>query len=275
MGLLHVVEATAVSTDVAASADFCRAAFDFEVADTAPGGAVLLGAPGSPAGRLRLVPAPRPAAPGRWRPSVWDLGPRLLGIYSRSPAVTVARVRAAGGEAGDPVSYPYRSASMTEALARGPDGLWWTIPAAAGLPSPALAADPYRTHSELHTAVLVVADHDAAVRFFVVGGGLCPLFDGTMAGEPFERLVGMPAGASLRLTFLVGPERSPARLEIMSFRGVRPADRTDAPVGLRRLVFATAAVPATRGALVDAGAGVDPDGTLRGPAGVAIALVDA
>lgn len=274
-GLLHVVEATVASADVPSSAAFCREVFDLDVLARHPGDAVVLGVAGSPAGRLRLVPA----TPGRppFRPAVWDVGPRLLGIYSRSPHETVARVRAHGGEAGDPVSYPYGTGVLTEALARGPDGLWWTVPSALDghRPSPALSADPLRTHSELHTAVLVVADHDAAVRFFVEGGGLLPLFDATMAGEPFERLTGMPAGADLRLSFLVGPGQAPARLELMSFRGVDAVDRQDAPLGLRRLAFAVADAGATRRSLLAAGAVAAGDGeVLRGPAGIEIELVE-
>ncbi|GLZ06546.1 hypothetical protein Acsp03_40120 [Actinomadura sp. NBRC 104412] len=139
------------------------------------------------------------------------------------------------------MTYPYGAATLSEFVALGADGVWWTIPraGAAHRPSPALERDARRLHGELHTAVLVPDDHDAAVAFFTGAGGLEVLFEGEMSGDPFDRMTGMPEGAALRLTFLVARGHPPARLEIMSFRGVEAADRTASPLGLRRLVFAS------------------------------------
>ena len=120
--------------------------------------------------------------------------------------------------------------------------------------------------------MLVVEDHDAAVAFFVAAG-LRPVFDGTMTGPDFEELVGMPAGAALRLAFLVGPDEAPARVEIMSFAGVEAADRSADPTGIRRIVFAVDDPDADRAALLAAGAQELGGGVLRGPAGVEITLV--
>ena len=289
MALLHITEAVVVTPDVAGSARFCQEALGFEVLERSPRGAglgapsaarsVLLAAAGSPSGRLRLVqgdpPTPLPLD-SKDLPALWDLGPRLFGLYSRSLQATVAAVEAAGGTAGPIVAYPYGAGEMREIVARGPEGIWWTIPEAPGSrqPSPALDADPSRLHSELHSTVLVVEDHDAALRFFAEGGGMTVLFDGPMAGELFERLVGMPPGAALRLSFLVGRGRGPARLEIMSFTGVSGADRRASPWGIRRLVVAADDPPATAAALQAAGARPGPaPGVLVGPAEVEICLV--
>ena len=38
----------------------------------------------------------------------------------------------------------------------------------------------------------------------------------------------MPSGAELRLAFLIGPDEAPARLEIMSFKGVPTTERSTA-----------------------------------------------
>ncbi len=274
MSLLCVREVVVASADVAAAAVFHQKAFDFGVlegevnSDTG----ILLGVPGSPGGRLRLVPATGTVASPA---AVWDTGARLLGIYSRDMTATVDAIRIAGGEPREPVKYPYGTAFLTELVARGLDGVWWTIPLAENghRPSAALEADSERLHSELHSAVLVVDDHDAAVKFFVAGG-LRALFDGAMTGDDFERLVGMPSGATLRIAFLVGPEQAPARLEIMSFEGITGvADRTKDPVGIQRLVFEVDDVADSRAILIEAGAVELPNSNLRGPAGVELELV--
>ena len=271
MSLLCVREAVIASVDVETAVEFHARAFGMEVVrrDHA---SVLMGAPGAESGRIRLVPAQGDAEPTE----VWDLGPRLLGIYSRDLTATAQAVTAAGGISGPPVTYPYGTASLSELVAYGRDNVWWTVPLAvpgAHRPSDAYASAPDRLHSELHTVVLVVDDHDAAVAFFEAGG-LGTVFDGEMTGSEFERLVGMPEGATLRLAFMGGPDHLPARFEIMSFTGVDGADRTGEPVGIQRLVFACDDVAASRAALVAAGAQVLEDGGLLGPVGVVIDLVD-
>ncbi|MFD2354609.1 FAD-dependent oxidoreductase [Nonomuraea ferruginea] len=117
-------------------------------------------------------------------------------MYSRDLARTTRLIDEAGGRSREIVTYPYGAASLTEAVALGADGVWWTLPqAGAGhRPSPALERDPGRLHGELHTAVIVPRDHDAALAFFTAGGGLKVLFDGEMSGPPFDRMTGMPSG---------------------------------------------------------------------------------
>jgi len=273
MGLQYLQEVVVASADVAAATRFHREAFDLEVLEEVDG-SVLLGVPGAPAGRLRLVPAETSPA-DLTSPEVWDLGARLLGIYSRDLDATAAAMASAGGAPRRPVTYPYGEASLSELVGRGPDGVWWTIPlavAGAHRPSAAYDADSVRNHSELHTAVLVVADHEAAVAFFEAAG-FSTLFDGAMSGAPFDELVGMPADAALRLAFMVGPEHQPARLEIMSFTGVPTRDRSADPVGIRRLVLVADDPAATRDALIAVGAAELGDGVLRGPVGVEIEIV--
>jgi catechol 2,3-dioxygenase-like lactoylglutathione lyase family enzyme len=120
--------------------------------------------------------------------------------------------------------------------------------------------------------VIVVADHDAALAFFSGAGGLRVLFDGAMSGAPFDRMLGMPPHASLRLSFLVAADQAPARLEIMSFRGVDAADRSLSPLGLRRLVFRADDAGAAGAALAAAGGAPLGPRVLRGPAGVEVEL---
>ncbi|MFG1853744.1 VOC family protein [Actinomadura geliboluensis] len=263
-----VIEAVVATRDLAASIGFHTRAFGMDVLERDAGSA-LLGVQGAPTGRLRLVAAPD--APAEPAPRIWDIGPRLLGIYSRDLERTAAAVDAAGGASRDRVTYPYGAAELSEFVALGADGVWWTIPrAAAGhRPSPALEGDPDRLHGELHTAVLVPDDHDAAVAFFT-GAGLEVLFAGEMSGEPFDRMTGMPPSAALRLTFLVSPDHAPARLEIMSFTGVDAKDRSGGPLGLRRLVFASEDPAAALRGLEAAGAERLGAAAVRGPAGVEI-----
>lgn len=273
MPLKYIREAVVAVGDLDAAVAFHRQAYGFEVISY-EGDQVLMGAPGASSGQVRLIATPRPD--GWVEPTVFDQGPRLLGIYSRDLAATVTAVTLAGGAPRQPVTYPYGTASLSELVARGTDGVWWTVPlavAGAHRPSDAYAADGERLHSELHTAVLVVDDHDAAVAFFSAGG-LQTVFDGRMAGEPFDELVGMPSDAALRLAFMGGEDHLPARFEIMSFEGVAAEDRSGDPLGVQRLVFACEDVVATRAALVAAGAEVVDDETLRGPVGVLLTLVE-
>jgi hypothetical protein len=277
MSLRYIREVVVASRDVAAAARFHQRAFGFEtLAGDGASGNVQLGVPGAPGGRLRLVPAP-PGDTAEQAPEVWDLGPRLLGIYSHDLDRTASAMAGAGGAPRKPVTYPYGTASLSELVGRGTDGVWWTVPLAvqgAHRPSAAYAAEPDRLHSELHSVVLVVDDHDAAVAFFEAAG-LTTAFDGTMSGPPFDELVGMPEEASLRLAFLVGPSQEAARMEIMSFAGVPTRDRSTDETGIQRLVFAADEPPATYDALVAAGAEpVAPD-VVRGPVGVEIQVTEA
>lgn len=273
MSLICIREAVVACHDVVASARFYTEAFGFEIAERHDDSLVLAAA-GAPSGRLRLVAAPEEA--DRQPAEVWDLGARLLGVYSRNLDETHDTVAAAGGEPRRPVTYPYGTASLSELVARGPDDVWFTVPravAGAHRPSDAYAGDETRLHSELHTAVLVVEDHDAAVAFFTAGG-LETVFDGEMAGVDFEELTGMPVGATLRLAFMGGSDHLPARFEIMSFTGTPTRDLSDSAIGVQRLVFACDDVDATRASLLAAGGTELSDGGIGGPAGVVLDLVE-
>lgn len=268
MSLGAIVEAVIACRDVGTSAAFLTRAFGLDMLEQ-DGPGTVMGVRGVGTGRIRLVPGTE--APD---PRLWDIGPRLLGMYSRDLARTVRLIDEAGGASREVVTYPYGSASLTEAVALGTDGVWWTLPqAGAGhRPSPALEDDPGRLHGELHTAVIVPRDHDAALAFFTTAGGLKVLFDGEMSGPPFDRLTGMPADASLRLSFLVSESQAPARFEIMSFTGVDQADLSDRPLGLRRVVFEADDPAATAAALAEHGGERLGELLLRGPAGLEIEL---
>ncbi|MDL4772541.1 VOC family protein [Actinomadura xylanilytica] len=128
MPLGAVVEAVAGCRDLDASIAFHTRALDLEVLRR-DGGEALLGVAGSGTGRLRLVAVPEAdaALPG---PRLWDIGPRLLGIYSRDLERTAAKIDAAGGRSGERVTDPYGAATLSEFVALGGDGIWWTIPQA-------------------------------------------------------------------------------------------------------------------------------------------------
>ena len=284
-GVTRLLEVVWAAEDVSATVRFLRHGFDFEIVDSA-GAEVLLGAPASDAGRIRVVPAERTEGPVPQRaPAVWDAGPRLLGIYSRDLEATMSGLADLGAHTLPVVGYAYGAAQMHEAVAQGPDGVWWTIPQVPAppmtpQPSPALA-DPDRRHSELHSAVIVADDHESAVRFFVEGGGMQVVFDGVMEGEPFEQLVGLPRGGTLRLAFLVGPDKAPGRIEIMSFPGhsrdseaVRSGLRER--VGVQSLVLGVRDLSGTWARLQAAGGTPDESDPqmLIGPAGVRLVLVE-
>lgn len=273
MALGPIVEAVVGTRDVEASAAFVSNVFGLAPIDIRDS-STLLGVPGVATGRIRFELAK--GDEGHPPPALWEIGPRLLGIYSRDLLETKRRVEVAGWEIGPITSYPYGT-SMHEAVVRGPGDLYWTVPQVTPRrPSPALDADPDRLHGELHSAVVNVDDMDAAVRFFVDAGGLVSLFDGTLRGEPFERMMGLPQGASLRIAFLSSVDQAPARLELMQFFDVPEAPLCHRSVGLTRLSFACpmSNQPPTRARLVDAGAIMDERDRLSGPAGIVIEMVE-
>lgn len=275
MSLRYIQEVVVASTDVAAAVAFHGEAFGLEpLAGEDSSEGVLLGVRGVPRGRLRVVATDAQAVEP---PAVWDLGARLLGIYSRDLHRTLAAMRVAGGAPRTPVTYGYGGSSLSELVGAGTDGVWWTVPlavAGAHRPSQAYEADAERLHSEVHTVVLVVDDHDAALGLFEAAG-LTTVFDGVMSGPPFDELVGMPTEASLRLAFLVGPQQEAARLELMSFTGTPTADRSQESVGIQRLVFAVDDVKESHASLVESGAEPLAPDLVRGPVGVEIQLVEA
>lgn len=264
-----IVEAVVACPDLEATAAFNSAAFGLEVLERGDA-QLLMGVAGSPGGRLRLVERADEPMPA---PRLWDVGPRLLGIYSRDLDRTVAAVEAAGGRALPIASYPYGDVTMREVVVSDPNGMFWTIPEVGGKhrPSPALDADGSRLHGELHSAVLVPSDHAAALALFTAGG-LVVAFDGEFSGEPFVSMTGMPADASLRLSFLTAADEAPARFELMSFRGASGSDRSADGHGLRGLLFACEDAAATQERLLGNGARVFADGSLAGPDGLQIRL---
>ena len=265
-----IVEAVVACPNLETAAAFNTAVFGLDVLE-AGNTSVLMGVAGSPGGRLRLVQGPSESASP---PRLWDVGPRLLGIYSRNLDRTVAAVQDAGGRALPIASYPYGGVTMREVVVCDPDGLFWTIPevGATHRPSPALDADANRLHGELHSAVLVPSDHDAALALFT-SAGLVAAFDGEFSGEPFVSMTDMPAAASLRLSFLTSVDEAPARFELMSFRGVKGRSRSVDGNGLRSLLFASDDPATARKALLAGGAIGLSDGSLAGPDGLGIRLV--
>ena len=274
MALGPILEAVVGTVDVDASVAFAASAFGLASLESSDASTVM-GVPGVATGRVRFESVP--GDEGQPSPELWETGPRLLGIYSRDLRETKRRVEAAGGQIGPITSYPY-GASMQEAVVSGPGDLFWTVPQVTPRrPSPAFDRDPDRLHGELHSAVINVDDMDTALRFFVDGGGLVSLFDGTLAGEPFERMMGLPKGASLRIAFLSSVDQAPARLELMQFFGVPKAPLRHRGVGLTRLAFACPEreQSSTRARLVEAGAVSDEQTRLHGPGGIIIELVAA
>lgn len=271
MALGSVVEAVVGSRDLAAAKRFAHEAFGLEALAEGDGWA-LLGVPGSPSGRLRLVAVAESSRPPA--PAFWEAGPRLIGIYATDLERTERQVRAAGGWAGPvgtfDIGYPE---PLEERLVRGADDLWWTVPDyEPRLPTPALEADPGRAHGELHSAVIVVEDADAALALFAGAGGMEVVFDGEVGGEEIEEMLGLPPGGSLRNIVLAGAGLPPARLELLEIHGTPPDPPRRRPVGLRRIVFEVADVAAETAALVAAGAAPLAGGVLEGPAGIEIEL---
>jgi hypothetical protein len=272
MTFLSIDEVVIHVVDIEASAKFYIGAFDLQMLVN-DGDSILLGVLNSPSGKIRLreVRAREGVAP-----QVWDLGPRLLGLYSRDLTSTLKRIEEAGGKPRPLVSYPYGGGEMREAIALGSDHVWWTLPevGADGPRQPSLALDqnPARQHGELHSVVLVVEDVDQAINFFRDAGGMTLLFDGVMQGEVFEEMIGFPSGASLRIAFLAGPDKAPARIEFMSFEGVERSGNLKENVGIRRIVMNTSDLEATLAKFTELECRIISENVIEGPAGFEVEL---
>jgi len=272
MTFLSIDEVVIHVVDIEASAKFYIGAFDLQMLVN-DGDSILLGVLNSPSGKIRLreVRAREGVAP-----QVWDLGPRLLGLYSRDLTSTLKRIEEAGGKPRPLVSYPFGGGEMREAIALGSDHVWWTLPEVGAdgprQPSPALEQNPARQHGELHTVVLVVEDVDQAINFFRDAGGMTLLFDGVMQGEVFEEMIGFPSGASLRIAFLAGPDKAPARIEIMSFEGVERSENLKENVGIRRIVMNTSDLEATLAKFIELECRIISENVIDGPAGIEVEL---
>lgn len=271
-GLGSVLEVTVASRDLERQIRFCRAAFQLEPV-AREGETVLLGVPGSARGRLRLVQAA--ADPGLPAPEVWECGLQLLGVYSQDVPRTEKLVAAAGGRPRPHTSFDGgEMGHYTEGSARGYDDVTWVYPCPSKrLPSPALAREPSRLHSELHYVAVTTADVSAAIAFFAGAGGMTVIMDQEVEADWVCELIGVPPGTKARLACLAGADLAPTRLILSSYRGAQPT--TDAvpgrTVGIRRITFA--ADPAEwQARLVGAGATALGNGLLRGPAGIEIEL---
>ena len=272
MTFLSIDEVVIHVVDIEASAKFYIGAFDLQMLVN-DGDSILLGVLNSPTGKIRLreVRAREGVAP-----QVWDLGPRLLGLYSRDLTSTLKRIEEAGGKPRPLVTYPYGGGEMREAIALGSDHVWWTLPEVGAdgprQSSPALEQNPARQHGELHTVVLVVEDVDQAINFFRDAGGMTLLFDGVMQGEVFEEMIGFPSGASLRIAFLAGPDKAPARIEFMSFEGVERSENLKENVGIRLIVMNTSDLEATLAKFTELECRIISENVIEGPAGIEVEL---
>lgn len=277
MALGALIEATIRSSDVERSERFYTEAFQWSALERDARG-VRMGVPGTQSGFVRLERAQeqlsQPARNETEETRPFTLGARLLGVYSQDLARTRTHLEAAGSTMGPVTSYPYGD-FMNEAVASGPDEVFFTLPhVSPRRPSVAFDQDAHRLHSELHSAVINVTDLDEALRFFADAGGLKVLFSGPMGGPAFERMIGMPPGASLRIAFLAAADEKPARLELMQFIDLGEATRPFRPssTGISRLAFECTDVAATRSRLIQAGGREDREGTILGPMDVEIDL---
>ena len=97
-------------------------------------------------------------------------------------------------------------------------------------------------------------------------------FDGVMQGQVFEEMIGFPSGASLRIAFLAGPDKAPARVEIMSFDGVERSENIKENIGIRRIVMNTADLAQTLAKFVELECRIISENVIEGPAGIEVEL---
>ncbi|MEL7538647.1 MAG: hypothetical protein AAFZ58_12365 [Pseudomonadota bacterium] len=242
--------------------------------------------PGQSAGRLHIVQFSTHAGAVRDGAQSFDLCPKNLDVYVDDIARRVDELRAAG--------LRFRNDAFSDVVA--PDGTHFReihLPAHDGLNVVLLEVVgkslPFTRQGYLGVGPLVTTVPDAdAERAFYRELGFEPLAHNVLAGAEIERMIGLPAGATLDVSMLGEPANPLGEMEIIRYGGTNGADlypRARAPArGILEIhayvddPSALAADPPTNAQTsehIDVGAsllGRGPVCRLRTPAGFAVNL---
>jgi catechol 2,3-dioxygenase-like lactoylglutathione lyase family enzyme len=189
--------------------------------------AVVLAAPGTDSGRLRILE--HPDATHRRRPQGTDIGLFDLDIYARD-------LDAFYSQSADDLTWvtPPGEWSITNTPVRLTQGLLLApdnvnlVPVQAGPNATwlnAWKAHPALPFSEVSSAIAIVADMDASIRFWADGLGFDLIGDFQLAHPFLDQLLTLRPGTSFRMAILAAGDQT-ARVELIHVPG-DALDRTN------------------------------------------------
>ncbi|WP_256839423.1 VOC family protein [Ornithinimicrobium faecis] len=240
------------------------------VGDTA---VTVLSAAGSPHGRVVLLTVP--SGGSTEHPHTADHGFVGIDLYVRDIQASHRELTAAGYEWATPpatweVPLGEKLVTVTEGFCCAPEGTDVVfVEPASPRGTAAWEADPARAYTELTSVVCHVPDVDAEVGFWGPDGwGLSLWYDVSFSSPGLEEMAELPAGTTMRLAFLAGPET--ARIEVTRVEnrttGVdrRGQQRTGVDLGHSGWLVRTADLDAALERATERG-GTVISGPLRGP----------
>ena len=182
----------------------------------------LLESPGQDAGRLHLVRFAAPASAVRDGAQSFDLCPKNLDVYVDDIAMRVAELKQAG--------MVFRNETHSDVVA--PDGTHFReihLPAHDHLNVVLLEVVgqslPFSPRGFLGVGPLVTTVADAnAEQSFYREIGFSPLAHNVLDGPEIERMIGLPAGASLDIRMLGAPGNPLGEMEIIQYGGTAGVD---------------------------------------------------
>lgn len=179
------------------------------------GAAVRLATPQAPSGTatVLVVPTGVDGAP----PMGWAHGPRALDIYTTDLDASVAEVRDAGHEVSPEAVLAGGPMRMRQALVTGPEGLPVVLVESTHRRSSICDGADAPRHSELHSVVWCVEDHESELqRWSAAGwtaGATISFSEPSVSAE-----LGLPESPTpITMTMLSDAEVTPTRLELMTF----------------------------------------------------------
>lgn len=174
---------------------------------------VMCRAPGADRAGVRVVATPLAAADR----DDFFRGGHAIDLYTTDMARSVEVALAAGATVGPVVDYTFGPVHLTQAMAVGPDGIDVVfVGIDHRLPS-LLDTEPDRLHSDVHSVVVAIDDHDAEVAFWSEFAGLEVRSRFPIDIPAVSDFMMLPRHAPVTLTVMTGPAAAPPRFELMSY----------------------------------------------------------
>jgi len=174
-----------------------------------PRRARLIGHPGAPGGRLRIVEAALPPPPST---TLIDLGIFDVDFMTTDLDALCRRIRHVGFPLWtDPRAYQVGTIEIREVVAEAPDGLRSALIQDTGSPS-ALRAWPELGVSEATITAVGVDDLERGLTFYRAAFGLAPMRVFEICNRDLNAVLRIPASVTLRVGLL---DMAPARLELI------------------------------------------------------------
>lgn len=188
--------------------------------------AVLLGKPGIPSGRIRLLKfQPLSSVVVRECAEPWDTGAVKILDFLVTDFEQARRAFASHGWQWrtEPQRYwwPGREGATIEGHIKGPDGILLGIGQVIGPPrSEYVEATDDSLFSEMATSSFLVPNLERALAFYKEVLGLTVSLEMEIEEAELQKLVGLPAGVALRMVFLGSPDSKSGKVGLLKYSGI-------------------------------------------------------